>query len=54
MLDLSVILFMIGHSLGRMETCFGWYPQHPMLLGSDSKTHLKSRCCLHIILIYNV
>ena len=26
-----------------LETCFGWDPPHPSVLGSDSKTHLKSR-----------
>ena len=36
-------LFMIGHSLGRMETCFG--PSTPKVLGSDIKTHLTSRFC---------
>ena len=38
-------LFMIGHSLGRIETCFG-----PSTLGPDIKTHLKSRFCLQAIL----
>ena len=33
-------LFMIGHSLGRMETCFG-----PSTLGAATETHLKSRFC---------
>ena len=33
-------LFTIGHSLGRMETCFGLAPQ-----GARTKTHLKSRFC---------
>ena len=28
-------LFMIGHSLGRVETCFGWDPRHQKVLGSD-------------------
>ena len=35
-----VWLFMIGHSLGRMETCFG-----PSTQGAETKTHLKSRFC---------
>ena len=33
-------LFMIGHSLGRVETCFG-----PSTQGAGTKTHLKSRFC---------
>ena len=33
-------LFMIGHSLGRMETCFGPATQ---VAGIRYKTHLKSR-----------
>ena len=31
----------------RFETCFGWDPQHPTVLGSDSKTHLTSRFWRH-------
>ena len=31
---------MIGHSLGRVGTCFG--PSTPR---TGAKTHLKSRCC---------
>ena len=38
-------LFMIGHSLGRAETCFG-----PSTQGAETETHLKSRFCLQAIL----
>ena len=36
----------------EFEMCFGWDPRHLSVLGSDSKTHLKSRYCA--ILMYNV
>ena len=39
-------LFMIGHSLGRMEACFGPSTQGA---GSDIKTDLKLRFCLQAI-----
>ena len=38
-------LFMIGHSLGRMETCFS-----PSTQGAETTPHLKSRFCLQAIL----
>ena len=47
---------MIGHSLGRVETCFGWerWDPGPKELGSGNKTHLESRCWLHRIMIHLV
>ena len=33
------------------KTCFGWDPRHLSVLGSDSKTYLKSRCWAELSVI---
>ena len=36
--------FMIGHSLGRMETCFGGFVGTPGTKCAGSKVHPEYRC----------